>query len=445
MSRQKEEFTRRTSIFEGAFRAWSHLAQLDPASLQSKSVVELLDDPALTNPISSNNKCAQVVKRNADGSARPTYPYEALPRTGLHHPYVKAILTMLMGGAQIVDTNNAAVIKEGLKTLRYWWQHRRNGENKTAVKLLGTEKMRNVVDDYTRHFFHLAYSLVVNNQSDAQPPKTLQDKLKELEKKKSQDSETTLTAATLSAIEADLTDPDLSPLERMYAAQKRYRIGLLSSSSSSEDVNTSNPATTNVNTEKLIQGKIDMLPGLLRDAATTVDPAPPASSCGLVANNDQGGNHQLSLNDVVSLSLGCSSAMIHDSHSGHHPNTFSNRDRRQGKDGCITNTLIAGADCEVSSYYDQQEERPIIGIVDQQHPPILQSIDSSSFVSLAASVPSKKKDADDVIVVSSSSSDEEDDDAQQPLQLQLSSSSSIASEISTFAMFDWENLLDVYE
>lgn len=74
-------------------------------------------------------------------------------------------------------------IQLGLTTLRTWWQHRRKGESGSAIVALGTEKMQGVVEGYTRHFFNLAHCLVVNDRE--QPPRTLQAKMRELEKVKS--------------------------------------------------------------------------------------------------------------------------------------------------------------------------------------------------------------------------------------------------------------------
>ena len=41
MSRRRGEFEHRTSIFEGAFRAWSHLGGLDPVDLETKPTSEV--------------------------------------------------------------------------------------------------------------------------------------------------------------------------------------------------------------------------------------------------------------------------------------------------------------------------------------------------------------------------------------------------------------------
>ena len=48
MSRRRGEFEHRTSIFEGAFRAWSHLGGLTPEDVENKPTTEI--DP-LTYPI----------------------------------------------------------------------------------------------------------------------------------------------------------------------------------------------------------------------------------------------------------------------------------------------------------------------------------------------------------------------------------------------------------
>ena len=41
MSRRRGEFEHRTSIFEGAFRAWSHLGGIDPVDLENKTIADL--------------------------------------------------------------------------------------------------------------------------------------------------------------------------------------------------------------------------------------------------------------------------------------------------------------------------------------------------------------------------------------------------------------------
>jgi hypothetical protein len=98
MSRRRGEFEHRTSIFEGAFRAWSHLGGLSPEDVENKPTNEI--DP-LTYPIENDQRLASQKKSgeikdtatNPDGSARREYPYEPLPRSGLAHPYVQAILS----------------------------------------------------------------------------------------------------------------------------------------------------------------------------------------------------------------------------------------------------------------------------------------------------------------------------------------------------------------
>jgi copper chaperone CopZ len=187
MSRRRGEFEHRTSIFEGAFRAWSHLGGLEPEDLEGMSSAEL--DP-LTNPLVNDPRLAEgggkkgsPVPEAADssghgGGSRREYPYEPLPRTGLTHPFVQAILSPWLGP----DADQDA-IQLGLTTLRTWWQHRRKGESGTAIAALGSDKMRGVVEGYTRHFFNLAHCLVVNDNE--QPPRTLMQKMKKIEKTRS--------------------------------------------------------------------------------------------------------------------------------------------------------------------------------------------------------------------------------------------------------------------
>jgi len=244
MSRRRGEFEHRTSIFEGAFRAWSHLGGLLPEDLETIPAQDL--DP-LTNPIENDSrikgKDAAKSDRNPDGSKRRQYPYEPLPRSGLAHPYVQAILSPWLGP----DADNEA-IQLGLTTLRTWWQHRRKGESGSAIAALGTEKVKGVVAGYTRHFFTLAHCLIVNDKE--QPPRSLQSRMKDLDKMRNkrnkkrvrEEEDTKLTVMALNGgnvfgdlaagaanehsqlatgINAELMDSNLSPLERLHAAQRR--------------------------------------------------------------------------------------------------------------------------------------------------------------------------------------------------------------------------------
>lgn len=224
MSRRRGEFEHRTSIFEGAFRAWSHLGGLDPEDLENKSVQEL--DP-LDHPIQNDARLAITRKETKSNAPEGTrlYPYEALPRSGLSHPYVQAILSPWLGP----DADQDA-IQLGLTTLRTWWQHRRKGESGTARAALSSEKMRGIVEGYERHFFNLAYCLIVNDKE--QPPRTLNGKMKELEKTRSKnkkkrardDEETKIASMVYSSGNIDLDvmdDSNLSPLEKLHAAQRR--------------------------------------------------------------------------------------------------------------------------------------------------------------------------------------------------------------------------------
>mmetsp|Transcript_14459 Transcript_14459/g.23450 ORF Transcript_14459/g.23450 Transcript_14459/m.23450 type:complete len:344 (+) Transcript_14459:527-1558(+) len=174
MSRRRGEFEHRTSLFEGAYRAWSHLGGLDPEDVFHKTTFEL-------DPLNMAKHEGKPVQKE--------WPYEPLPRTGLEHPYVKAILRPWLG----TDAENDEEVEQGLSTLRNWWQHRRKGESRSALNALGTDKMRGVVDGYTRHFFALAHGLVKDCQ--AQPPKSLVTKMgtkkskKKSKRRKSEHSE----------------------------------------------------------------------------------------------------------------------------------------------------------------------------------------------------------------------------------------------------------------
>lgn len=217
MSRRRGEFEHRTSIFEGAFRAWSHLGGLSPEDLQTKTVSDL--DP-LNCPLINDRR---LEKKNLDplkshGSADREYAYEPLPRTGLSHPFVQAVLSPWLGP----DADNDA-IQLGLTTLRTWWQHRRKGESGSARAALGTEKMKGVVEGYTRHFFTLAHCLIVNDKEPA--PRSLQNKFKQLEKGRSKRnkrrSHEGKTENKNTGLNEALADTNLSPLERLHAAQRR--------------------------------------------------------------------------------------------------------------------------------------------------------------------------------------------------------------------------------
>jgi copper chaperone CopZ len=253
MSRRRGEFEHRTSIFEGAYRAWSHLGGLDPEELECRPASEL--DP-LTNPIRNDARIKASKKEkvkfvqdndddgdaietmNPDGSPRQEYPYEPLPRAGLSHPYVQAVLSPWLGP----DADNEA-IQLGLTTLRTWWQHRRKGESGSAVAALGTEKMKGVVEGYTRHFFTLAHCLIVSDKE--QPPRSLNTRMKELEKNRAKrkkkkvhehEAGRVMSAVTLTGIDGQPLIPsvlsdnkkeggsgsdELSPLERLHFDQRR--------------------------------------------------------------------------------------------------------------------------------------------------------------------------------------------------------------------------------
>ena len=234
MSRRRGEFEHRTSIFEGAFRAWSHLGGLEPEDLENKASADL--DP-LSNPIENDvrlqNKKDSKAGSGVTGDKRRLFPYEPLPRSGLAHPYVQAILSPWLGP----DADNDA-IQLGLTTLRTWWQHRRKGESGSAVAALGTEKMNGVVEGYTRHFFTLAHCLIINDKE--QPPRSLHTKMRELEKvrgkrkkKRSREADQgdnmnnmSIGGAGMDVAAGILNNPNLSPLERLHIAQQNQLNGV---------------------------------------------------------------------------------------------------------------------------------------------------------------------------------------------------------------------------
>jgi copper chaperone CopZ len=162
------------------------------------------------------------------------------------------------------DADNEA-IQLGLTTLRTWWQHRRKGESGSAIAALGTEKMKGVVEGYTRHFFTLAHCVVINDK--VQPPRGLHSKMKELEKLRARrskasrpasanDMDSSLSTIT-TAIHADLTDPNLTPLEKLHVAQRRQ----MESNGGLNSSLTNSMISINM-TNKCVPGKID-LPGVV--------------------------------------------------------------------------------------------------------------------------------------------------------------------------------------
>ena len=216
MSRRGKEFNHRTAIFEGAFRAWSHLGGLSPEMLETRTARELdpttfviENDERLNENISnSNGKLSPIGSPpvNADVSPRRKFAYETLPRSGILHPFIRAVLSAWLGTTGV----DKDALEIGLGTLRCWWQHRRKGENKTAIKTLGgTDAMlRDTLDRYTQHFFELAHCLVVVEQVEA--PRTLKKKLSDRQKR-AQGSSPTMGVSHSSASSISSSGPFLFP------------------------------------------------------------------------------------------------------------------------------------------------------------------------------------------------------------------------------------------
>ena len=154
-SNRRGDFLHRTAIFEGAFRAWSYLGSLQPEVLDARSLNEL--DPT---SLPRSHK----------------FQHEPLPRSGLRHSFIQAVLSSWLGHNADVDTVTA-----GLKSLRIWWAHRRKGENIRSRREMHTDQMTTVVNKYTKHFFALAHCIVLSDHE--QPPRTLYNNVKQMEKK----------------------------------------------------------------------------------------------------------------------------------------------------------------------------------------------------------------------------------------------------------------------
>ena len=175
------ESNQRTSIFEGAFRAWSHLGSLSLEMLDTGTVQDL--DP--TNFVIVNEN---LIQYNGSSPSSPfplngipsrSFAFEALPRSGLLHPFVKAILLMWLDGGE----RDRETLEKGLKQLRSWWQHRRQSACKMITRTLAdSEQLRDTLDNYTRDFFELAHCQVMVDRIEA--PRTLQKKLCDREKRR---------------------------------------------------------------------------------------------------------------------------------------------------------------------------------------------------------------------------------------------------------------------
>jgi hypothetical protein len=210
-SRKKGEFIRRTIIFEGAFRAWSHLGGLEPEEIESRSAADLnpLDYPLVED--------SRVSDKGKDGSAQGVYPCEPLPTSGLSHPYVQAILSPWLG-----PDADKEIKLQGLVSLRTWWQHRRYGPSRTACKIaMGTEPLQRRADRYTWLFFAFGHCIVVHDK--VQAPRSLQTKIRERERQSHTTRSQELQEYSLDAVHADLANPNLTPLEKLHIVQRRIQ------------------------------------------------------------------------------------------------------------------------------------------------------------------------------------------------------------------------------
>lgn len=179
MSRKRGEFERRTSIFEGSYRAWSHLGRLQPSDKKHPSPLHLLDQIISSLPAEEGGTYdARFDPSGGVSTSQPlkvTYRHEQLPRKGLSHPYIRQILIDWQGpDATPKELNN------GLTIFRNWWQHRRNGESKTALKELGTEPMKLLIKEKMLAYFELGFHFIF--EQGEQPPKALWNQFSKEEK-----------------------------------------------------------------------------------------------------------------------------------------------------------------------------------------------------------------------------------------------------------------------
>eukprot|EP00588_Corethron_pennatum_P009182 CAMPEP_0194273622 /NCGR_PEP_ID=MMETSP0169-20130528/6924_1 /TAXON_ID=218684 /ORGANISM="Corethron pennatum, Strain L29A3" /LENGTH=511 /DNA_ID=CAMNT_0039016631 /DNA_START=255 /DNA_END=1790 /DNA_ORIENTATION=- len=144
MSRQKKEFQHRTSIFEGAYIAWSCLGSLEPEAFKD----------ADSSAVQSSNY---------------TVHYEPLPRSGLRHPFVTCILSRWLG--RYLDDED---LEQGLNNLRKWWQNRRGGQGSMTVKVLSTPRMKLCIAAYASEFFTVTHSFIIDGTD---PPRSFRQRV----------------------------------------------------------------------------------------------------------------------------------------------------------------------------------------------------------------------------------------------------------------------------
>lgn len=183
MSRKRGEFERRTCIFEGAYRAWSLLGHLHPSHETHTSPLDLLHsilDQTLPTTTTHNGTSDGVNSSsgNSDGgdgdvatttaatTTRHKYRHEPLPRSGLSHKFIRQVLTEWQGEHTAPKDQ-----QDDLAIFRNWWQHRRNGESKTALRDLGNEPMQIYVGDIMKKYFVLGFHFIFEDGHD--PPKRL--------------------------------------------------------------------------------------------------------------------------------------------------------------------------------------------------------------------------------------------------------------------------------
>lgn len=176
-------------------------ARKKAAAKLKEGAADVSDDDYSIDEEEANSTVKSDISQQYGRDGRPIYPYEPLPRSGLAHPFVQAILSPWLGPE--ADQED---IQLGLTTLRTWWQHRRKGESASAIAALDTEKMIGCVDGYTRHFFNLAHNLIVVDKE--QPPRTLHGKLKDIEKGRTKFKKRKVPLNSIKTADSDADDDD---------------------------------------------------------------------------------------------------------------------------------------------------------------------------------------------------------------------------------------------
>eukprot|EP00957_Ditylum_brightwellii_P035868 2718401-Ditylum_brightwellii.AAC.1 len=129
---EKGDFAHRTSVFEGAYRAWSYLGGLDHHDINSSSIVKF---DRIAHSL-ENDKHLQEEGTNSDSAPeRRMYKYKPLPQLEFSHPFVRSVLQVWLNNDQESTTDSSPStdadnnIKKSFSVLSTWWRHRKKGQS----------------------------------------------------------------------------------------------------------------------------------------------------------------------------------------------------------------------------------------------------------------------------------------------------------------------------